>query len=202
MRYTKIVKLANIQEEYRLTKTIHICTCEGNQCSGRFLKIKHWQKYCQWECLKLGYATQMNLKYNIFTNMKLTLTIQEVEDENTKEMFKGVFGTLILDSHKEKHADEMLEWAERDKEYTEAVEKDEETTLTEPKKPVLTGINFAVNSKSIPGLDEIINDIISDAVNLDKRDSFKKMRESAKAQNSEEEEKTTQDEGILYEKTI
>jgi hypothetical protein len=181
------MKLSKLQEEYVPTRPILYCLCEKQTCSGKFLQIKHWQRYCQWECLRLGLATRMDLKYNIYINMKLTLTIQELEEPKTKDLYKGIFGTLILDSHKEEHAEAMLEWAEKDKLYREAIEKDENSPAIQPAKPILKGINFALNIKSVPGFEEIINQLITDAVNLDKKEKFEKARADREAKNKAEE---------------
>lgn len=190
------MKLAKLQEEYVPTKPILSCLCEKQTCSGKYLKIKHWQNWCQWECLRLGFASRMDLKHNIFINMKLTLTIQEIEEPTTKELYKGVFGTLTLQAHRDKFEEDLLEWAEKDKFYQEALEKDDETPEFAPEKPTLESINFAVNVKSIPGLDEIVNQLVADAVNLDKKDKLEKMkarREEIKSQNQEEETLTQEE---------
>lgn len=181
------MKLSKLHEEYVPTRPILNCLCEKQTCSGKFLQIKHWQIYCQWESLRLALATKMDLKYNIFTNMKLTLTIQELEEPKTKDLYKGIFGTLILDSHKEAHAESLLEWAEKDKLYREAIEKDENSPAIQPEKPILKGINFALNIKSVPGFEEIINQLITDAVNLDKKEKFEKARADRDARNKQEE---------------
>lgn len=116
----------------------------------------------------------MDLNHNIFKNMKLTLTIQEIEEPKTKEMYKGVFGTLTLQSHRDQLAEDLLEWAEKDKKYQEALALDENTPEIAPVKPILESINFALNLKSVPGLEEIIDQLVADATNLDRQESRKK----------------------------
>lgn len=182
------MRLANLNPEYAIVKEIKNCHCKGGGCSGKFLKIKHWQYVCQWEALRLFQATRMDLNINIFKNMKLTLTIQELEDKDTKELYKGIFGTLILQRHKDELEENMLEWAEKDKIYNDAVEKNEENNLIQPKKPELKGINFALNLKSVEGLEDIINQLITDATNLERNEKFEKMRKSVKEKNEKAEQ--------------
>lgn len=171
------MKLTKLHEEYIPTRPILDCFCKTQECAGRFVKIRHWQTVCQWECIKMGYATKMDLNYNIFKDMKLTLTIQELQEPKTKELYKGVFGTLTLQSHRDQLAEELLEWAEKDKKYQEALALDENTPEIAPVKPTLQSINFALNLKSAPGLEEIIDQLVTDAVNLDRKEA----REKAKA---------------------
>lgn len=168
------MKLSKLHEEYIPTRPILDCFCKTQECAGRFVKIRHWQTVCQWECIKLGYATRMDLNHNIFKNMKLTLTIQELEEPKTKEIYKGVFGTLTLQSHRDQLAEDLLEWAEKDKKYQEALALDEETPEVAPDKPTLQSINFALNIKSAPGLEEIIDQLTTDAINLDRKEARSK----------------------------
>ena len=178
------MKLATLYEDYNPIHKIKTCDCADQTCSGKFLQIYHWQSYCQWESLKRGLATHMDLKHNIFKNMKLILTIQELKDEKTKETYKGMFGTLTLQRHKDLFEEEMLDYAEKHKTYLAEVEKNEENGLIEPVKPVLKAINFAINTKSIEGLDDILNNLVTDATNLERQEQFKKMRAKTAEKNA------------------
>lgn len=115
--------------------------------------------------------------------MKLTLTIQEMTDPKTDQLYKGVFGSLILQKHKDELAEKMLDWVEKDKIYNEAIEKNEENNLIQPIKPEIKGINFAINLKSIDGLEEIINQLMTDAINLERKQTLEDMRKKNKARN-------------------
>ena len=48
------------------TKPILLCECKMQVCYGKFLQIKVWQKFCQWEEVRLGHATDISLEDNIY----------------------------------------------------------------------------------------------------------------------------------------
>lgn len=173
----------SIPTEYKLTKEIKKCVCVEQHCSGKFLKLKHWQTKCPWETLRLKYAFSMDLNDNIYKNMNLTLTIQEIIDPESKKPFKATFMTLILDSHRKIFSNEMLDYAEKHAIYSAEIGKDINSPAIEPVKPQLVGINTVWPVSTVPGLEEIINDITNDAISLERQDKFKKMRASIKEKN-------------------
>lgn len=54
-------KLSYLPEEYKIRLEIKDCNCKRQICCGKFLKIRSWQKYCQWECVRLGISEDMSL---------------------------------------------------------------------------------------------------------------------------------------------
>jgi len=48
------------------TKPVLVCHCKAQTCCGKFLKMKMWQKHCQWEEVRLGHATDISLEINIY----------------------------------------------------------------------------------------------------------------------------------------
>lgn len=75
-------KLSYLPDEYVVKNEILECNCKNQVCCGKFLKIKPWQKVCQWECIRLGIATDMSL--NKTKNM---LKLEDVKPfiNNSKE---------------------------------------------------------------------------------------------------------------------
>lgn len=71
--------------------------------------------------------------------MKLQLTIQEMQDAETKATYKGVFGTLEL------------------------------TLPNKEGKPKKERINFATNTKEIQGFDRIVEGLVTSAMKLRKQ---------------------------------
>jgi hypothetical protein len=52
------------------TKPILLCNCKAQICCGKFLQIKTWQKFCQWEEVRLKHATDITLEINIYESSR------------------------------------------------------------------------------------------------------------------------------------
>lgn len=98
--------------------------------------------------------------------MKLTLTIQDVEDKKTKTTFLGLFGSLTTDQHVETHKKLLKQYNKNYLNYSKAVQENEETREIEPIKPEVQTINFVTTLKDVRGLEAIVNNIIKEATKL------------------------------------